>query len=276
MAIWNLINPLNYLITTIFTIFGFLLALHKVNSESFSFSFNEFEPDLLPIALVGDATSSGGAIQLTRRDHNMNLRKHSVGRAVYLTPIHLWDINSDEVADFATEFTFAVIFDGLDRHGDGFAFFIAPFDKAFNIPANSSGGYLGLFGPDTALDPTKNRVVAVEVDSFGNEWDPVPQSLSAHVGIDVNSVESVVTAWPLNLQVPEGTVGKARVRYESKPKKMSVEISYGDKNRMISFSKEVDLKAVLPQWVRIGFSAATGDFVETHEILSWSFTSYVS
>uniref|UniRef100_A0A7N2L796 Protein kinase domain-containing protein n=1 Tax=Quercus lobata TaxID=97700 RepID=A0A7N2L796_QUELO len=40
-----------------------------------------------------------------------------------------------------------------------------------------------------------------------------------------------------------------------------------------SLSYIVDLKTILPEWVRVGFSAATGALVESHTILSWSFSS---
>ena len=35
----------------------------------------------------------------------------------------------------------------------------------------------------------------------------------------------------------------------------------------------VDLTTVLPEWVSVGFSAATGVSIDTHTILSWSFNS---
>jgi hypothetical protein len=37
---------------------------------------------------------------------------------------------------------------GSRLHGDGFTFFIGPVH--FELPKNSSGGYLGLFNPETA------------------------------------------------------------------------------------------------------------------------------
>ncbi|KAI9125264.1 hypothetical protein K1719_003880 [Acacia pycnantha] len=257
----------------------FLFLLHKTNSESFSFKFDIFEPDTLPIALVGDAISYGGALLLTRRDQvgdNVVIRKNSVGRAVYLTPIHLWDRFTGNVADFTTEFTFVVDSGGPLLHGDGLAFFISPVQTALNIPLNSSGGYLGLFSPENAFNPTRNQVVAVELDSFGNAWDPIPEPLAAHVGIDVNSLRSAnTTGWPIN-SIPRGSFGKARVVYDSKTKELSVTISYGSKGgTTVSVSQIIDLKGVLPEWVRIGFSAATGDLVESHDIVSWSFSSFL-
>lgn len=274
MAIWNS-KP--YL--TIFVFFLFLL--HKTKSESLSFSFDHFEPELFPIALVGDARSDGGVIQLTRRDQtgeDVTIRQHSVGRAVYVTPIHLWDRQTGNVADFTTEFTFVVDSGGSVLRGDGLAFFIASEDAAFHIPVNSTGGYLGLFGPKTAFEPTKKKIVAVELDSFGNEWDPSPEPLAAHVGIDVNSLKSVrTTNWPIN-SVPKGSLGKAKISHDSKKRVLSVEISYGGgtERAYASYVEEmVDLKDVLPEWVRIGFAASTGDLVESHDIVSWSFTSFL-
>lgn len=35
----------------------------------------------------------------------------------------------------------------------------------------------------------------------------------------------------------------------------------------------IDLREFLPEWVGIGFSVSTGDWVEIHNILSWSFES---
>lgn len=35
----------------------------------------------------------------------------------------------------------------------------------------------------------------------------------------------------------------------------------------------VDLKTVLPAWDRVGFSAASGQLYQTHNVHSWSFTS---
>ena len=40
-----------------------------------------------------------------------------------------------------------------------------------------------------------------------------------------------------------------------------------------SVSYTVDLMTVLPEWVSVGFSAATVVSIETHTILSWSFNS---
>ena len=46
-----------------------------------------------------------------------------------------------------------------------------------------------------------------------------------------------------------------------------------DLNRNYILSLIVDLRTVLPEWVNVGFSAATGEFNQSHAILSWSFNS---
>ncbi|MCI47433.1 lectin-like protein, partial [Trifolium medium] len=57
--------------------------------------------------------------------------------------------------------------------GDGIAFFIVPYNSS--IPESSGGGYLGLFDSFFALDALRNGispVVAVDFDTYSNEWDP--------------------------------------------------------------------------------------------------------
>ncbi|KAJ8645535.1 hypothetical protein MRB53_007283 [Persea americana] len=40
-----------------------------------------------------------------------------------------------------------------------------------------------------------------------------------------------------------------------------------------SVSLDVDLRTILPEWVTIGFSGATGINTEMHQVLSWEFSS---
>ncbi|XP_028802840.1 agglutinin-2-like [Neltuma alba] len=253
-----------------------LLLLHTIiSSESVSFSF-DFKDGVPPsIILQGDAAPYASQILLTKTDITNNLSMpHSAGRAVYSTPIHLWDSDTGEVADFTTNFSFAVSSGGSDRRGDGLTFFMEPIDAALSLPANSSGGFLGLFSPDTALNYSQNSILAVELDSFGNEdWDPP----FPHVGIDYNTLMSVNTdRWPIDV-VPPGSIGNARISYEYKTKTMNVSIGYPDVQTptFVSLSLIFDMKDVLPEYVRIGLSAATGDFVESHNIFSWSFRTLI-
>ncbi|KAK7250479.1 hypothetical protein RIF29_32948 [Crotalaria pallida] len=256
-----------------------MLLLINVKSNSISFSFTKFTSEQeFDLAFLGDARPLGGVIRLTKRDgpDNTNLHQHSVGRVVYLPSVQLSDKKKGKLADFETEFSFVVDTASSPIHGDGFAFFIIPYDSVPVIPKNSTGGFLGLFNPETAFDPYKNQIVAVEFDGFGNEFDPNPIPEASHIGIDINSLESVRTVeWPIN-SIPT-SIGKSRISYDSKAKELSVVVEYVDTEPkvFISFKQAIDLGVVLPEFVRIGFSGATGDQVETHDILSWSFVSRI-
>nr|KYP42114.1 Lectin-domain containing receptor kinase A4.2 [Cajanus cajan] len=155
------------------------------------------------------------------------------------------------------------------RFGDGLSFFIAPFDSV--IPNNSAGGYLGLFSNESALDTSKNQLVAVEFDSFMNDWDPS----SDHVGINVNSIKSVANVtWRSSIK--NGSVANTWIWYNSTTKNLSVFLTYANNPTFSGNSSlwyVIDLREVLPEFVRVGFSAATGQWIEIHNILSWSFSS---
>ncbi|KAK4263043.1 hypothetical protein QN277_028520 [Acacia crassicarpa] len=253
------------------TLFISLLFLsHTVNSLSFKFhSFDSYDKF---IAFQGDAFASQGRLHLTKSIHGVPL-PNSAGRASYASPVHLWDSRTGKVAAFTTSFSFIVSPSSSSYStllGDGFSFFIAPFSA--DMPSNSSGGFLGLFSASTALNSyANNQIVAVEFDTFGNPWDPTS---SAHIGIDVNSIASVKTS---SWNVEEGLIGIATISYDPSKKRLSVYVSYpeskGKQRSSSSLSAYVDLTSVLPPWVRVGFSGATGEVVELHNILAWQFIS---
>ncbi|XP_004512557.1 lectin 9-like [Cicer arietinum] len=265
-------------ITFLFITFLFL-KYPNVNSQSqvsgletFTFTINQFKRANPNIVFEGDASVSGGILKLTKTDQLGKPLSKSVGRAIHLTPIHIWDKINGELADFSTTFIFAVNTNGSQLHGDGFTFFLGPID--FDLPKNSSGGYLGLFNPETALIPSENPILAIEFDSFTNEWDPTAPFQSPHIGIDVGSIDSVATTdWPIDF-VQRNAIGEASINYNSESKRLSVFVAYPGSGRNVTgVSSIVDLRSVLPEWVRVGFTAATGELVETHDIISWSFES---
>ncbi|KAK7252456.1 hypothetical protein RIF29_36402 [Crotalaria pallida] len=255
----------------------FILLITNVKSDSFSFNLTSFEPGVKIIQTSTDAKKTGGILQLTKKDQLGNPTPHSVGRAGFTGAVQISDKKSGKTADFTTEFTFVVNqkAKGPGLHGDGFTFFLA--STYFSFSDNSTGGFLGLFNEEGAFNTSVNYVVAVEFDSFANEWDPhFPVSQSPHIGIDVNSLRSVATApWPSEIQLP-GAIAKARINYCSYTKQLSVFVTYPNSpvNSDVTLSHQVDLAEALPSdFVVVGFSAATGEYVETHDILSWSFAS---
>ncbi|TKY58743.1 L-type lectin-domain containing receptor kinase IX.1 [Spatholobus suberectus] len=257
--------------TPLFIFITFTLFHTLFNTvEAVSFNFSSFQQSNLNnlINFTGDAFSSNGVLQLTKNQIDDTIT-FSVGRASYDQPVKLWDRGTKKLTDFTTHFSFVMKAVDPTRFGDGLAFFIAPFDSA--IPNNSAGGYLGLFSNESAFNTSKNQLVAVEFDSFKNYWDPS----SDHVGINVNSIQSVANVtWKSNIK--NGSIANAWIWYNSTTKNLSVFLTYANNPTFDGNSSlwyVIDLRDVLPEFVRIGFSAATGSWIEIHNILSWSFNS---
>eukprot|EP00256_Glycine_max_P070617 XP_025985212.1 agglutinin-2 [Glycine max] len=215
----------------------FVLLINNVKSDSLSLRFPNFAPrQNSNIGFLGDERPLDGAIQLRRRDNNVP----SVGCAVYIPQVHLWDKTTGKLANLETSFSFVVDYysAGFEIHIDGLSFFIIPFDADPSIPKNSSGGYLGLFSPETTFNAYKSQIVAT--------------------ALEMNGIPNLI-------------------RYYADVKELSVVVGYFNTQpaTIVRVLQSIDLRAVLPESVRIGFSGATGDKVETHDILSWSFNSRI-
>ncbi|XP_016673177.2 L-type lectin-domain containing receptor kinase IX.1-like, partial [Gossypium hirsutum] len=154
---------------------------------------------------------------------------------------------------------------------NGLVFFLAPVGS--QIPPNSAGGFLGLFNTTTS-DSSQNQIVLVEFDTFENpEWDPT--GIGSHVGINENSISSAnYTRW--NASFHSGDTADVVINYNATTKNLSVSWSYQNTNNPrenSSLSYQIDLMTVLPEWVMVGFSAATGKYVERHTLQYWEFGS---
>ncbi|KAF6167095.1 hypothetical protein GIB67_041350 [Kingdonia uniflora] len=234
------------------------------SANSLSFKLSGFNQDATNILYEGDAVLNVGAIEF-----NMINYINRVGWATYAERVHLWDKSSGKLSDFTTHFSFFI--DNLDnsQYGHGLAFFLAP--VGFQIPPNSGGGFLGLFNTTTSFS-SQNQLVTVEFDSFPNpEWDPPTE----HVGINSNNISSAVfVTW--NASLHSRVTCNAWITYNSTTKILGVFWTYDvnpvfRENFLLSY--HVDLMKVLPEWVTIGFSAATGQLVERHVLQSWEFSS---
>jgi hypothetical protein len=110
---------------------------------------------------------------------------------------------------------------------------------------------VGLFDLATAFNMSLNQIIAVEFDTFKNDWDPSDD----HVGINVNSIASATNvSW--NTSMRNRSTGNAWVSYNSTSKNLSVFLTYADNpvfSGNSSLSYVVDLRNVLPEWVRVGF-----------------------
>ncbi|MED6212757.1 hypothetical protein PIB30_086591 [Stylosanthes scabra] len=257
----------------------FLTLLSKAHSQdnSTEFTFSDFNSDnIKTLILQGDAKLSSNFIQLTKTDTNGNPLKKSTGRVIHSNQIHLWNKNQSPPQFSTIQTTFKIRLSSPTKEiaGDGLTFFIAPATIANSaIPDNSHGGYFGLFANNT-LPPTvdypnsPNPIIFVELDNYvDGRWDPNYK----HIGINVNTTRSrASTPWDRK----SGEILTTKIEYNPFNKLLYVSSSYGsDLPYEVSSSVELD---ALPEHVRVGFSASTGDnAVETHELISWSFSSWL-
>jgi serine/threonine protein kinase len=198
--------------------------------------------------------------------------------------MHLWDKASGNLTDFTTHFSFVIDSQNSPNFGDGLAFFLAPNATGSKVVPNhvTNGSSLGLTNDDQLLNSTDNPFVAVEFDIYPNiPWDP-PISLGwpgAHLGIDINSMKSVANVswqgWWSNTSITQGLINEAWITYNSTSHNLSLLLTGFINNSMVeqSLSYQVDLRHHLPEWVTLGFSAATGASPATHTIRTWYFNS---
>jgi hypothetical protein len=152
------------------------------------------------------------------------------------------------------------------------AFYVGPWPP--NLPGDSIGGFLGLFNnPNNTANTVFPPTVAVEFDAFRNiGWDP--NNTGNHLGVDVNNITSRAY-----MALPDGSFNgtmSAWVRYDADMSTLSVTLRFDDQPDLglYNVSAPVDFKdAGLPPDAAVVFSGATGDFIERHQILSWSFES---
>ena len=266
----------NILLPLIATITIFLTLLCKVKSyDNFThFEFTSFDPTQAhKLIFQGDANiSSKNTLQLTKTFDNNNPQRNNVGRVFYSDPVHIWERSTGKVSSFETTFTFVITSPTREIIGDGITFFFAPVDST--IPPHSDGGFFGLFSNNTfgqSVDVKNSpyHILAVEFDTYvDSRWDPN----YLHIGIDVNTVSSRAE---IKWDRKSGDVLTTTISYNTNNKKLYVSSSYPN-GAEYEFSSSIELHAVLPEHVRVGFSASTGDSaVETHDILSWSFSAWL-
>ncbi|XP_030462056.2 L-type lectin-domain containing receptor kinase IX.1-like [Syzygium oleosum] len=242
-------------------------------SQGINFSFQTFNDSV--IRRQGDATISSDFIQLTKASL-------STGWATYRDPMRLWDKATGNVADFTTTFTFVVNSQGKSNFGDGLTFFLVP--KGSQLPVNSLGRYLGLVDPNRDPSNSSTSFVAVEFDTYRNNFVGVVDpncSQIAHVGVDLNNLTSAVSScvdWFKDKIMSGGRIN-ATITYNSTTQNLSVlmidvDATGADINSSAIYDI-VNMTKYLPEWVTLGFSAATGTDMELHTIEAWEFSSNV-
>ncbi|XP_065872924.1 L-type lectin-domain containing receptor kinase IX.1-like [Euphorbia lathyris] len=253
------------LITKLLIVFPILISLTTIPlATALSFNFSSFDVDD-PITYEGSATLADRSIQLTRQSTS------SIGRATYNQSLYLWNKSSGNLTDFQTHFSFVIDSQGNSKYGDGLTFFLAP--EGSKPPSNMvRGSTLGLTSDGQQTNTTANHFVAVEFDIFRSPFDP--QAYKEHVGIDVNSLQSVANiswrAW-----IEQGRVIDVWTVYDSRTHNLSL-VFTGFRNgaqELQYLSHVLDLREYLPERVIFGFTGATGNNTALHRVLSWDFST---
>ncbi|KAI4325393.1 hypothetical protein MLD38_030798 [Melastoma candidum] len=261
----------------------FLIFLPSPSSASISFPTKAFghgpfnASDYATLSVLGSATISNGALQLTPDSANSNFSlSHRSGRVLLPTPFKLFDEASGIVASFNSSFLINIFrVNSSNPHGEGLTFLIAPDLVA---PVDSSGQYLGL--TNAATDGlASNQVVAIEFDTFKESFDPD----NNHVGLNINSVVSNMTVsladHGLELAPNGSKFFHVWVQYDGTSKTIEVYIvdedaAYPTKAMPQSpvLSSTLDISRFVAENSYFGFSASTGDAVELNCILLWNIT----
>ncbi|MBA0782670.1 hypothetical protein Gotri_000520 [Gossypium trilobum] len=234
-------------------------------AASQSFNFTSFDTSNDNIRYKGDARPINSTIQLT------NLDVWRSGHAIYAEPMHLWDKYTGNLAGFTTHFTFSIQAQTNITPADGLAFFVASLE--YHVPDVPDGSGIGLATGTLLFNSTENPFVAVEFDTYHNDWDPE----NNHVGIDINSVVSNKTIEWYSGGL-DGEIIDVWISYSASSKILQVSFTgFGEDNTTIqqSLQYELDLRDYLSEWVTFGFASATGIYYELNTIHSWYFSSYL-
>lgn len=240
-------------------------------AASLFFNYSTFNSqDQKDFRIEGDASFSVGWIDVSA--NKFAGIGNSAGRVSYnAQPMLLWDKATGEVASFTTRFSFAIGIPDINNKGKGMAFFLAGYPSV--LPYDSYGFDLGLTNQSTdATASGDSRFVAVEFDTFNDTQVSDPDATYDHLGIDVNSVRSVITKSLPSFSLMGNMT--ALIEYDNVSSLLSLTLWLGDgRGRNYSLSSKVDIKSALPEQVAVGFSAGTSSSVELHQLSSWYFNS---
>ncbi|KAL9443306.1 hypothetical protein AB3S75_016626 [Citrus x aurantiifolia] len=228
-----------------------------------SFSFPSFAKDSCDnkTLICYGAIESSGALNITPGPPpNPPIRK--VGRVLYGKPLSL----RQSFIDTTITIKISRHMNYTDRAGDGMTFIFAS-DK--NGPsAKGVGEYLGLpSSPGEKYPP-----LAVELDTCMNKNLNDPDD--NHIGIDINGIESNPVNSLLDVDLKSGRAIQVRIYYNPDFGTLSVFAAYSGETLVKVIEKPINLSEIIPTPVYVGFTAATGDFLESHEVINWTFNSF--
>ncbi|KAH9613953.1 hypothetical protein KSS87_013720 [Heliosperma pusillum] len=234
------------------------------------FNFTKFSPSNCKnggeLLCMGAVNPGEGYLNLTTVSSNNTSTDdfNGIARVLYYNSLQIWPTS------FCTSFSFK-IFPRLNQEftGDGMTFVIAPTNQP--SPPSSFGSYLGL--QDSKLEgKTDVKQLAIEFDTFKNEWDPDGN----HIGIDTMSVMTSLVAKSLNssnIYLKSGKEIKVKITYDGWSKNLQIYVGYAGQPLISFLNRKIKVSKTVPSSAFIGFTASTGTLTETHQIFNWVFTS---
>ncbi|THG23917.1 L-type lectin-domain containing receptor kinase VII.1 [Camellia sinensis] len=246
-----------------------ILSLHS--TSSLEFLFNGFDPS--NISLYGIATLESKILTLT------NQTNFTIGRALYPSKIPTKDPNSSLVRRFSTSFVFSMApFKGGSLPGHGIVFLFVPYT---GIQSATSAQNLGFLNHTNNGNPN-NHVFGIEFDCFQNqEFNDISAN---HVGIDLNSLTST-SSHDAGYYSGDGDKSFNGLKLNN-GKNYQVWIDYADFQINVTMAVagmkrpsrpllnvSMNLSQVFEDEMYVGFTAATGQLVQAHRILAWSFSN---
>ncbi|KAI9157380.1 hypothetical protein LWI28_021622 [Acer negundo] len=263
----------SYLVSSANTTTGPVISVSK------HLCFNDFNLENIHdhVNLLGSANFSKekGTIQIP--DVSQFDLTHKAGRAIYSSPVRLFDPISHTPASFQTTFSFQFtnvssphVYNSSSSSvgGSGLTFIIVPDEFTIGRP----GPWLGMLN-DACQENYK--AVAVEFDTYRNpEFGDLNDN---HLGINLGSIVSskAVNASDFGVFFKDGSVHRAWISYDGARRWMEIRLGSDGQNYPAKpiFSGFLDISPFLNEYMFIGFSASTGNMTQIHNVMSWNFTS---
>ncbi|PSS10233.1 Legume lectin domain protein [Actinidia chinensis var. chinensis] len=235
------------------------------------FLFNGFEPS--NISLYGIAQLESNILTLT------NMTSFSIGRALYPSKIRTRDPNSSRVLPFSTSFVFSMAPKNKTLPGHGIVFLFVPYT---GVQKANPGQHLGFLNRTNDGNDT-NHVFGVEFDVFDNEeFNDLNDN---HVGIDLNSLKSTFSHDAgyygvggdersfRQLKLNNGKNYQVWIDYADFQMNVTMAIAGMERPSRPLLNVSLNLSQVFEDEMYVGFTAATGQLVQSHRILAWSFSN---
>jgi hypothetical protein len=243
-------------------VLGCLLACGGQFAAGGAIIFDDFS-DVSVFVLNGSAAgASDGADQVLRLTPS---EAAQAGSAFLAETVRL-------PADFAfeTDFRFRIHDHWHDGSADGLAFVLHA-DSRGASALGHTGGSMG-YGGEANTGPERiTPSLCVEFDTHEWYWDPDNDN---HAGVNGNgNLSSLATASPLQ-RLDNANQKHAWIRYEGASDLLEVFLSESDVQPATPLvSHAVDLTSIFGgrRDLYVGFTAATGSWYSTHDIISWTF-----